>query len=492
MRDALYHRGPDDAGEYRAPGIALGTRRLAILDLSERGHMPMQTPDGRYCISYNGEVYNCRELGAELTAKGVAFRSETDTEVVLQLYAREGPAMLDRLNGMFAFAVWDTVERTLFVARDRLGVKPLYYVHHDGNLLFASEAKALFTAGVVPEFDERTLPELLAFRFVAGSRSPFRGVQRLLPGHHMFWKDGRLTIRRWWCLADRARERRGEVRRDPERWFRETFDQSVKIRRLSDVPVGVLLSGGLDSGSVAASLGQDGRAGLASFTVSFSERGYDESSLATEVADRYGLESHRLTLSPEDLAEMLPAASLLNDEPLVHGNDVHLFALSRYAKNRVTVLLSGEGGDETLGGYVRYRPLRYPRLLRLFPGRRTSGKAGRLQKLRRLARLGSPERWVIFNACDVFPDDLAQLGVNIDEQSLDYRLQVLAEASELHPRDLRAPGHVQRSAHLSVFDPRPKRPDDHGRLDRMPCTVSRLPPRGGTRRSAVDGSFEGC
>ena len=276
MRDALTHRGPDDAGLFVAPGVCLGARRLSILDLSVRGRMPMSSPDGRYRIVYNGEVYNHRELRLELEAKGYVFRSRTDTEVVLYLYMAEGPAMLARLNGMFAFAVWDSRDRELFLVRDRLGVKPLYYAVRDGALFFASEEKALFAAEVPAQLDTSTLEELLCFRYVAGERTPYLGVRRLLPGHQLVWKDGMHQVRRWWSLAERTRALRDESPPSVVRWYRETFDDAVRVRRISDVPVGVLLSGGLDSGSVAASLGSQSSVGFASFTVAFDESRYDE------------------------------------------------------------------------------------------------------------------------------------------------------------------------------------------------------------------------
>src|SRR5258705_108736 len=194
MRDVLTHRGPDDAGHYINPGIALGSRRLAILDLSTHGHMPMSTQDGRFWITYNGEAYNFQELRAFLEEKGFTFASNTDTEVVLKLYALEGPAMLERLNGMFAIAIWDKKERTLFLGRDRLGVKPLYYYEKKEGLLFASEAKALFVNGVHRSFDHDKLEELLCFRYVAGEDTPYVGVKRLLAGHYLLWKDGRKEI----------------------------------------------------------------------------------------------------------------------------------------------------------------------------------------------------------------------------------------------------------------------------------------------------------
>ena len=197
MRESLVHRGPDDAGHQVMEGIGLASRRLAILDLSKRGRMPMKTPDGRFWIVYNGEIYNYRDLRASLRARGHSFISDTDTEVLLRLYADEGPAMLSSLNGMFALAIWDASERTLFLARDRLGVKPLYYSIHEGRLFFASEQKALFAAGISPQFDVDTWEELLCFRYVAGEKTPFVGVRRLLPGHYLLWKDATVTDRRY-------------------------------------------------------------------------------------------------------------------------------------------------------------------------------------------------------------------------------------------------------------------------------------------------------
>jgi asparagine synthase (glutamine-hydrolysing) len=218
MRELLVHRGPDDAGSYVAPGVALGSRRLAILDLSPRGRMPMSTPDGRFHIVYNGEIYNFRELRKDLESRGHVFHSDTDTEVVLRLYEEQGPAMLGRLNGMFAFAVWDQLDRRLFLARDRVGVKPLYYAEYRGAFYFASEQKALFAAGVPASFDQEVGEELLCFRYAAGDRTPFAGVKRLLPGHYLERHGRHNVVRRWWRLADRARELRETSPSDPQEW----------------------------------------------------------------------------------------------------------------------------------------------------------------------------------------------------------------------------------------------------------------------------------
>jgi asparagine synthase (glutamine-hydrolysing) len=437
MRDSLVYRGPDDAGSYRAPGVALGSRRLAILDLSARGHMPMSTPDGRYWIVYNGEIYNYRELRADLAARGLVFGSNTDTEVILALYVHRGPAMLDSLNGMFAFAIWDSETRTLFLARDRLGVKPLYYAHHAGALYFASEQKALFAAGVPASFDPGTWEELLRFGYVAGERTPFTGVSRLLPGHTLTWKDGRTELRRWWSLAERQQHLRGTA--SAAEWFRETFDSAVALRRISDVPVGVLLSGGLDSTSVAASLATQAGRGVASFTVRFVDDSYfDEGALARQVAQRWGLQHHEFSVKPTELLNRLRRASWVSDEPLAHQSDLHLGAIAEYAKPLVTVLLSGEGADETLGGYVRYLPLRRPALLdalrRVVPSLARLTGHPRVKKLARMLALGATDRLVLFNTTNIFPDDLAEIGMR-PRGEFAFRERVLDEARRVYPRE---------------------------------------------------------
>jgi asparagine synthase (glutamine-hydrolysing) len=440
MRDSLTHRGPDDAGLYLNEGAALGSRRLAILDLTPRGHMPMGASTGRYWMVYNGEVYNFQELRRTLEARGYRCRSDTDTEVLLQLYIVEGPKMLNRLNGMFAFAIWDAEERTLFLARDRLGVKPLYYTRHDGRLYFGSEAKALFAAGVPARFDHDTWGELLCFRYVAGERTAFEGVRRLLPGHYLTWRNGIMETRRWWNLLERVQVLRSMPPSDPVEWFGALFDDAVRLRRISDVPVGVLLSGGLDSSSVAASLAKQVGPGVSSFTVRFDEPSHDEGPLARQVVSKWSLEGHELTIAPNSLYDRLRHAAWFSDEPLAHGNDTHLLAISCYAKPRVTVLLSGEGADETLGGYVRYRPLRYPAALRLariglrsLPTQRST--TSRFGKLRRMLESGGDDRLVLFNACDVLPLDLREFGI-ATIGPLAYRDRVLSEARTLYPTDL--------------------------------------------------------
>jgi asparagine synthase (glutamine-hydrolysing) len=440
MRDSLEHRGPDDAGVYIGAGAGLGSRRLSIVDLSERGHMPMASEDRRYWIAYNGEVYNYRALRATLEARGHRFRSNTDTEVVLALYALEGPRMLEKLNGMFAFAIWDTREHSGFIARDRLGVKPLYYHVDRDALRFGSEPKALFVAGVEPSFDHDTWRELLCFRYVAGERTPLRGVQSLLPGHYLTWKAGELRITRWWKLADRIAERRESLPRSPVEWFRELLDDSVGLRRIADVPVGVMLSGGLDSSAVAASLATMTGPGAHGFTVAFDESTHDEAPLARRVVDRWQMIGHEIRITRADLLDRLRQASRFLDAPLAHLNDAHMLALSQVAKSQVKVLLSGEGADETLNGYVRYQPLRFPLLLAaaerassLGLGRFVNG--GRAKKLMRMLAERGTRGLVQYNACELFPSELDELGLRDSGEDV-YRSTMLDEARSAYPGDL--------------------------------------------------------
>jgi asparagine synthase (glutamine-hydrolysing) len=401
--------------------------------------MPMQTPDGRYTIVYNGEVYNYRELRPALAARGYQFVSDCDTEVLLALYAAHGPAMLDRLNGMFSFAVWDSQEASLFLARDHVGIKPLYYAWHRGGFYFASEQKALFAAGVPAQFDTSTWEELLCFRFVAGERTPFAGVMRLLPGESVLLRDGELRRTRWWQLSDRVRQAREALPKDAVGWMRETFDDSVALRRLSDVPIGVLLSGGLDSSSVAASLATHSTSQVSAFTVRFAEPEFDEGDLAREVVKRWNLNGHELTVSPDTMMGLLPRAARFNDEPLAHGSDIHLLAIAQYAKPKVTVLLSGEGADELLGGYLRYKPLCHPALLalghKLLPPISSLLPAGRLRKLAGQLAIGSLRDLMLFNAAEIVPDDLRALGME-PSRSYPAREALLDEAAALYPGEL--------------------------------------------------------
>lgn len=442
MRDTMSHRGPDGAGVFVEGPCGLGHRRLAIIDLSDRAKQPFQSADGRFTIIFNGEIFNYKELRQQLQAKGVVFRSDSDTEVLLNLFVLHGDKCVDQLNGMFSFAIWDSQRRELFLARDRVGVKPLYYAEYQGALYFASEPKALFAGGVPADIDPSTMNELLLFRYVAGQNTVFKHVKRLLPGHAMTIERGKKRVTRWWNLADKVKTNREQLPEDPYGWFEEVFLSSVKYRTISDVPVGVMLSGGLDSGSVAAALHANGISNMAAFTFVFEDPAYDEGPLAKLVADRFGLRLHTVTLDESTLAKSLEDAAWLYDEPLVHQNDAQMLALSRKAKDLVTVLLSGEGADEFMGGYVRYKPLNYTGLLKvaswaspalgLIPAK---GIVNRFEKLGRYLADSRPGSLVLLNAASVYPDDLASMGVSVDLDSFEYRHAVLREAIDLYPEE---------------------------------------------------------
>lgn len=442
MRDAMLHRGPDGAGVHLDGNVGLAHRRLAIIDLSENGHQPFSTPDGRFHMTYNGEIFNFLELRRELEKEGHHFCSKSDTEVLLQLFVRYGEGALEKLNGMFAFAIWDSKEKQLFLARDRMGIKPLYYAIQDQGFFFASEPKAILAAGVDPALNEAGFSELLLFKYIAGEATIFKNINRLLPGHCMTLTDGRLKIRRWWDLPGKIQTNREQLPRDPFQWFEETFYSSVQYRTISDVPVGVMLSGGLDSSSIAAALHHNGNKDLTSFTVTFEDQRYNEGPLAQKVAEAFGLHYHAVQLVGQDLLDHLEKASWYHDEPLVHQNDAQMLALARYAKQYVTVLLSGEGGDELMGGYFRYKPLRHHAMLqalsplvRLLNHLPSGGIVNRFDKLSRYFADSRLSSLLLFNASNLYPADLKQMGIHVDPEQFEYRNKVFHEAIQLYPKE---------------------------------------------------------
>ena len=456
MTETMKSRGPDDFGDRIGAGVGLGSRRLAILDLSSHGHMPMPSANGRYWIVHNGEIYNYRELRERLVVRGYPFRSDSDTEVLLAAFMDEGPAMLERLNGMFAFAIWDEHERTLFLARDRLGVKPLHWAVKDGIFFFASEPKALFAAGVPRVVDSASWSELLLFRYVAGSSTPYLGVHRLLPGRSLVWQSGKVQIQTWWDLSKRIRARREQPQMTEDE-YPLLLGDAVSKRLISDVPVGVLLSGGLDSSTVAVLAVAAQKRPLGAFTCRFTDPAYDEGPLARTVAARHGLVFHERFVRPESLLERLEVATWYRDEPLAHASDLHMMAVAELAKTHATVLLSGEGADETLGGYERYRPLQMASLLpllgsilRLFPGRLTSRP--RIRKLQRILAQGGLEAYLAFNAAEVLPDELERVGLAAPV-SWEYRSNVLAEARALYKDAFRQAMYIDQKTFLvSLLD----------------------------------------
>lgn len=356
MRDTMVHRGPDGNGLYLDDGVGLGHRRLSIVDV-EHGAQPMATDDGRYHLVYNGEVYNHPELMPQLMAEGVRYRTHCDTETVLHLFAREGPRLPSRLRGMFAIAIWDRETRSLFLARDRFGVKPLYYAHlDDGTLLFASEVKAILASGMVrAALNTAALPDLLANHAPSGEETLFAGIRRLPAGHTLTWTDGRVSITRYWDLqfADHAHEGRSEASLVDE--YGARFEEAVRMRLMADVPLGVFLSGGIDSAAITATMSRLVQEPIRTFSVAFEEREANELAYARLVAERYRTEHHEVVVSPQAFWESLPRLVWHEDEPIAHPSSIALNFVSRLAAERVKVVLTGEGSDETLAGYNRYR-----------------------------------------------------------------------------------------------------------------------------------------
>ncbi len=455
MRDSMLYRGPDDAGIFTAPGVALGSRRLAILDLTPNGHMPMCTYNGRYWITYNGEIYNYQSFYSDLETKGHRFCSSSDTEVLLTLYQEYGPSMLSRLNGMFAFAIWDTQERTLFMARDRFGVKPFVYAQNNNEFLFASEEKALIAAGLRAEFDENTMEELLFFRYVSGERTPYQNIKRLLPGHFGIWKDGQFNLTKWFNPSTEQNTSNKNPTELAEE-FRFLFEESIRLRRISDVPLGALLSGGLDSGSMVAVMAQQAGTGVSSFTVRFRETFYDEGGLARQVVDRYRLTHHEQFVDPSSLPALIREATWLLDTPIVHGNDIHILSISKFAKPRVTVLLSGEGSDEILAGYVKYKlflfapafPLLCPLARAIQPFISTKG---RFHKSVRVLSNRTKSSRIMFSSAEVFPGDY---NLSCDNQErLVYRTHLVDQAITQFHDPLRQILYYEQNTYLqSVLD----------------------------------------
>lgn len=360
MRDTLLHRGPDGAGIHTGPGVGLGHRRLSIIDVAH-GQQPMYTADRRYVIVYNGEIFNHPEIKAQLEAEGVQYRTRSDTETVLHLFERHGIKCLDRMRGMFAFAIWDSRERSLFVARDRFGVKPLYYLHRpDGGLIFGSEIKAVLCAmRGRPALNLAAMPDFLANHAPSGNETLFQGVRRLPPGHYLLWKDGAVSIRRYWDLEYPPRSERVAVSSSDERAliaeYSQRLTEAVRIRLMSDVPLGMFLSGGIDSAAITATMAPLVKQPIRTFSVAFAEREANELQFARMVARAYATEHREVLVSPEEFFAALPRLIWHEDEPLAHPSSIALYFVSRLASEHVKVVLTGEGSDEMLAGYNRYR-----------------------------------------------------------------------------------------------------------------------------------------
>ena len=356
MRDVITHRGPDDAGLFMDGRVALGHRRLSIVDVAG-GHQPMTNEDGSLQIIYNGEIYNHADYRQELEERGHVYKTHCDTETILHLYEEHGPRCVDYLRGMFAFAIWDSRKRELFIARDRLGVKPLYFAHtEDGSLYFGSEIKTLFAANALkPEINFEALPDYLANHATSGEDTLYRGVKRLLPGHTLIWRDGEIEISKYWDVSFVKTQDETRSDKDYIAEWAEMFRTSVRLRLMADVPLGMFLSGGIDSSAIAAVMSDMVAEPIKTFSVAFAEREANELAYARIVAQAYKTNHHEVVVSPEEFFQALPKLVWHEDEPLAHPSSVALYFVSLLASQHVKVVLTGEGSDELLAGYGRYR-----------------------------------------------------------------------------------------------------------------------------------------
>jgi asparagine synthase (glutamine-hydrolysing) len=417
MSRALRHRGPDDAGQEVEGPVALAARRLSIIDL-EHGHQPIRNEDGTIVVVQNGEIFNHDELREELQAQGHRFATRCDTEVLVHAYEEHGPAFLERLRGMFALALWDTRRRRLLLARDAFGIKPLLWRESGGVLAFASELTALQRQ---PGFHEELNPDALEAYFATNSipspLSVYRGVSKLPPGHLLEWSPGGAPEVRRWVRPKPVPA--AEVRTEDEdtlaHELRGVLRDSVAAHLVADVPVGVFLSGGIDSGALAALAAEQVREPLRTFSVGFEERTFDELAGAREVASRIGAEHHEVVLRAADAADLLPRVVAAYDEPFGDSSMLPTFAVSELAARNVKVALSGEGGDELFGGYQTYvaallaprlgRPARalLPVIARLPSSSRRVSLDYKARRFARAATLGPVER--MFGFKEIFSAD---------------------------------------------------------------------------------------
>ena len=354
MNRQIVHRGPDDEGYYRQSTVGLAMRRLSIIDL-RTGHQPIANEDNSVWIVFNGEIYNHQELRAALEQKGHRYRTQSDTETIVHLYEEYGRACVEHLRGMFAFVIWDVKRRVLFGARDRLGIKPFYYLHSSEFLLFGSEIKAILAhPGVEARLDQAVLPEYLAFGYLAGARTMFSGIQKLPPGHTLEADEsGQVKVQAYWDIPQQSHIPQ-LTRNDCAGTYAEMLERSVESHLMSDVPLGVFLSGGIDSSLVAALMTKLRGSSIETFSVGYNEQVFSELPYARTVAQHIDSVHHEVHVSREQFFKALPKLIWHEDEPLAWPSSVALYFVARLARERVKVVLTGEGSDETLAGYARY------------------------------------------------------------------------------------------------------------------------------------------
>jgi asparagine synthase (glutamine-hydrolysing) len=357
MRESIHHRGPDDAGAYVRGRVGLGHQRLSIIDLGH-GHQPMANEDETVWIAYNGEVFNHAELRPSLLARGHTLRTHCDTEVIIHQYEEDGPASAAKLRGMFAYAMWNERRQELVLARDRSGIKPLYYaVTPAGDLIFGSEIKAIFASGLLePQLDDRAVAEFFALGSLSRETTLYRGVKKLEPGHTLTWHDGRVQVARYWTLPAASGGTTASIldigSAAKEFWSR--FVEAVGITLMSDVPLGVFLSGGVDSSLIVAAMRELGVSELRTFSVGFAEADATELPFARFVATTFRTDHHEVMCDARQFFDALPRLTWHRDQPLTFSASIPLYFVSELAASSVKVVLTGEGSDELFAGYGRY------------------------------------------------------------------------------------------------------------------------------------------
>ncbi len=361
---SIFHRGPDEDGRLVDGELAMGMRRLSIIDLAD-GQQPIFDESGRYAVVFNGEIYNYRELRQELLSRGHTLRTHSDTEVIVHLYEELGPKCLEQLRGMFGIAVWDSRERTLFIARDRMGIKPLYYTCKNQSLIFGSEIKALLEhPAVLATLDLRGLANYLSLKYVPAPGTLFEGIQSLPPGHYLMVKDGGVTIQRYWDVSyAKPSKAKSEVEYIEE--ATELLRESVRLRLRSDVPFGAFLSGGVDSSTIVALMAEQMSEPVKTFSVGFGDG--DELPYAKLVADRFGCDHHTLHITAADFIDHAESVLWHMDQPIADQATVATHMVARLARQHVKMVLTGEGGDELFAGYARYAGERFSPWTRWLP-----------------------------------------------------------------------------------------------------------------------------
>ncbi len=390
MSRVLSHRGPDDEGVFVKGPIGLGHRRLSIIDLAG-GKQPMQDESGLFTVVFNGEIYNYRELRELLVSKGYRFRTQSDTEVILNLYRDRGPDCLEDLRGMFAFALWDSKNQKLFLARDRIGKKPLFYTVREGALFFGSEIKSLLEAPQVPRSTRlESIDDYLTYGYTPSPFTMFEGILKLPPAHWMMCDRQGVSVHSYWALSYEPKEKLSK-----EAWKEKIgsiLSEAVKLRLRSDVPLGVLLSGGLDSSTVVALMSQLQVRSIRTFSIGFEESDYSELRFAREVARRFGTDHHELIVRP-DAAAVLPKLIWHYNEPFGDSSCIPTYYVSQLTRSHVKVALNGDGGDEAFAGYDRYRGAKLAQSLRWIPKPVLQGAKHLFRQMADRVVKGDPKRW---------------------------------------------------------------------------------------------------